>query len=68
MAHIEHNHEHNKYQTSKTETPLWSPLFFVFVDISMQDKVVIYDNEMQRIGWAPEKNCDQLPKSESTSI
>ncbi|KAF3958877.1 hypothetical protein CMV_016253 [Castanea mollissima] len=37
-------------------------------DISMQDKVVIYDNEKQRIGWAPEKNCDQLPKSKSTSI
>lgn len=31
-------------------------------DISMQDKMVIYDNEKQLIGWAP-ANCDRLPKS-----
>ncbi|GLU03866.1 hypothetical protein SLE2022_210390 [Rubroshorea leprosula] len=30
-------------------------------DISMQDRMVIYDNEKQLIGWAP-ANCDQLPK------
>ncbi|KAK9950205.1 hypothetical protein M0R45_005706 [Rubus argutus] len=33
-------------------------------DISMQDKMVIYDNDKQKIGWAP-VNCDQLPKSRS---
>lgn len=30
----------------------------------MQDKMVIYDNDKQMIGWAP-VNCDQLPKSRS---
>ncbi|GLT28154.1 hypothetical protein SLA2020_031060 [Shorea laevis] len=30
-------------------------------DISMQDRMVIYDNEKQLIGWDP-ANCDQLPK------
>ncbi|CAB4309202.1 unnamed protein product [Prunus armeniaca] len=36
-------------------------------DISMQDKMVIYDNEKQMIGWGP-GNCDQLPKSRSFSF
>ncbi|KAJ6289128.1 hypothetical protein OIU76_025013 [Salix suchowensis] len=36
----------------------------VIGDISMQDRVVIYDNEKQLIGWAP-GNCDRLPKSKS---
>ncbi|XP_070669507.1 aspartic proteinase Asp1-like isoform X2 [Malus domestica] len=31
-------------------------------DITMQDKMVIYDNENQRIGWAP-TNCKRLSKS-----
>ncbi|KAK1347226.1 Aspartic proteinase Asp1 [Heracleum sosnowskyi] len=31
-------------------------------DISMQDKMVIYDNEKQQIGWVP-ANCDRLSKS-----
>ncbi|KAK9993662.1 hypothetical protein SO802_023365 [Lithocarpus litseifolius] len=31
-------------------------------DISMQDKMVVYDNEKRQIGWAP-ANCDRLPKS-----
>lgn len=31
-------------------------------DISMQDKMVIYDNEKQAIGWSP-ANCDRPPKS-----
>nr|XP_028949304.1 aspartic proteinase Asp1-like [Malus domestica] len=30
-------------------------------DITMQDKMVIYDNENQRIGWAP-TNCKRLSK------
>lgn len=36
--------------------------FNIIGDISMQDKVVIYDNEKQLIGWAP-ANCDRFPKS-----
>ncbi|KAI5335794.1 hypothetical protein L3X38_025928 [Prunus dulcis] len=36
-------------------------------DISMQDKMVIYDNEKQMIGWGP-GNCDKLPKSRSFSF
>ncbi|KAJ6908216.1 hypothetical protein NC651_018606 [Populus alba x Populus x berolinensis] len=39
----------------------------VIGDISMQDRVVIYDNEKQLIGWAP-GNCDRLPKSRSIII
>ncbi|XP_054788468.1 aspartic proteinase Asp1-like isoform X2 [Prosopis cineraria] len=29
-------------------------------DISLQDKIVIYDNEKQQIGWVS-SNCDRLP-------
>ncbi|XP_062159391.1 aspartic proteinase Asp1-like isoform X1 [Alnus glutinosa] len=29
-------------------------------DISLQDRMVIYDNEKQQIGWTP-ANCDRLP-------
>ncbi|KAL9462562.1 hypothetical protein AB3S75_000543 [Citrus x aurantiifolia] len=36
----------------------------VIGDISMQDRVVIYDNEKQRIGWMP-ANCDRIPKSKA---
>ncbi|KAL3504210.1 hypothetical protein ACH5RR_034051 [Cinchona calisaya] len=32
----------------------------VIGDISLQEKLVIYDNEKQRIGWAP-ANCNRLP-------
>ncbi|KAL9356465.1 hypothetical protein Peur_049718 [Populus x canadensis] len=39
----------------------------VIGDISMQDRVVIYDNEKERIGWAP-GNCNRLPKSKSFII
>lgn len=35
---------------------------FLLADISLQDKMVIYDNEEQQIGWAS-ANCDRLPKS-----
>lgn len=31
-------------------------------DISMQDVMVIYDNEKQQIGWIP-SDCNRLPKS-----
>ncbi|AES87277.1 eukaryotic aspartyl protease family protein [Medicago truncatula] len=31
-------------------------------DISLQDKVVVYDNEKQQIGWAS-ANCKQIPRS-----
>ncbi|KAL6515527.1 hypothetical protein OROHE_018561 [Orobanche hederae] len=34
----------------------------VIGDISLQDKLVIYDNEGHQIGWAP-ANCNRLPKS-----
>ncbi|KAI4388086.1 hypothetical protein MLD38_000451 [Melastoma candidum] len=35
----------------------------VIGDISLQDKVVIYDNEKRQIGWAP-ANCNRLPSSD----
>ncbi|XP_034691206.1 aspartic proteinase Asp1 [Vitis riparia] len=35
--------------------------FNLIGDISMQDKLVVYDNEKNQIGWAP-TNCDRLPK------
>lgn len=34
----------------------------VIGDISMQDLMIIYDNEKQQIGWG-HANCDRLPKS-----
>ncbi|KAH0972773.1 hypothetical protein GBA52_024929 [Prunus armeniaca] len=36
-------------------------------DITLQDKMLIYDNENQRIGWAP-ANCNTLPKSRTIAI
>ncbi|KAK3026270.1 hypothetical protein RJ639_040482 [Escallonia herrerae] len=36
-------------------------------DISMQDKMVIYDNENQQIGWIP-MNCDRPPKFGTMSM
>ncbi|PON73205.1 Aspartic peptidase [Parasponia andersonii] len=36
--------------------------FNIIGDISLQDKMVIYDNEKQQIGWGP-VNCDRPPKS-----
>ncbi|KAK2978062.1 hypothetical protein RJ640_015700 [Escallonia rubra] len=36
-------------------------------DISMQDKMVIYDNGNQQIGWIP-TNCDRPPKFETMSM
>ncbi|KAE9446491.1 hypothetical protein C3L33_21614, partial [Rhododendron williamsianum] len=35
--------------------------FNVLGDISLQDKMVIYDNEKQQIGWVT-ANCDRIPK------
>ncbi|KAK9673193.1 hypothetical protein RND81_12G152200 [Saponaria officinalis] len=35
-------------------------------DISMQDKVVVYDNEKDRIGWAP-AHCDKIPKGKAVT-
>ncbi|XVE60300.1 hypothetical protein DITRI_Ditri05aG0117800 [Diplodiscus trichospermus] len=34
----------------------------VIGDVSMLDKLVVYDHEKQQIGWAS-ANCDKLPKS-----
>ncbi|XP_062094118.1 aspartic proteinase Asp1-like [Humulus lupulus] len=36
-------------------------------DISMQNKLVIYDNEKQTIGWVT-ANCDKMPKTRTVSI
>lgn len=36
-------------------------------DISMQDKIVIYDNEKQAIGWLS-TDCDRIPKSRSGAL
>ncbi|KAK7247612.1 hypothetical protein RIF29_42498 [Crotalaria pallida] len=36
-------------------------------DISMQDKVMIFDNEKQLIGWAP-SDCSRVPRSRYVSI
>ncbi|CAK9153431.1 unnamed protein product [Ilex paraguariensis] len=45
-------------------TQVGLPNFNVVGDISMQDKIVIYDNEKQVIGWTP-ANCDRPPKSDT---
>nr|KAJ0222184.1 hypothetical protein LSAT_V11C200085250 [Lactuca sativa] len=34
--------------------------YLPFADISFQDKIIIYDNEKQQIGWTP-ANCNRLP-------
>ncbi|GAU19554.1 hypothetical protein TSUD_303670 [Trifolium subterraneum] len=36
-------------------------------DISMLDKVMVFDNEKQLIGWAP-ADCNRVPKSRDVSI
>ncbi|XP_038707991.1 aspartic proteinase Asp1-like isoform X2 [Tripterygium wilfordii] len=36
-------------------------------DISMQDRMVIYDNEKQMMGWEP-ADCDSIPKSTSSIL
>ncbi|KAM7517978.1 hypothetical protein LguiB_016940 [Lonicera macranthoides] len=36
-------------------------------DITMQDKMVIYDNEKQAIGWLP-ANCERIPKPKDNGI
>ncbi|KAI9114474.1 hypothetical protein K1719_014702 [Acacia pycnantha] len=36
-------------------------------DISMLDKLMVYDNDKQMIGWSP-ANCDRVPKSRHASI
>ncbi|KVH96869.1 Aspartic peptidase [Cynara cardunculus var. scolymus] len=41
--------------------------FNIIGDISMQDKMVIYDNEKQTIGWLP-ANCDRLPMYDTLNI
>ncbi|KAG7987021.1 hypothetical protein I3843_03G111800 [Carya illinoinensis] len=41
--------------------------FNIIGDISMQGKMVIFDNENQLIGWHPDK-CDPFPKSKAVSI
>ncbi|KAI3732057.1 hypothetical protein L1987_63254 [Smallanthus sonchifolius] len=41
--------------------------FNIIGDISMQDKMVIYDNEKQTIGWTP-ADCDRPPRPDTMSI
>ncbi|PQQ03132.1 aspartic proteinase Asp1 [Prunus yedoensis var. nudiflora] len=36
-------------------------------DITLQDKMLIYDNENRQIEWAP-ANCNKLPKSRTVAI
>ncbi|KAK6277306.1 hypothetical protein POUND7_017629 [Theobroma cacao] len=38
--------------------------FNIIGDISLQDKMVVYDNEKQQIGWVS-ANCDRLPNLDS---
>jgi len=42
-------------------------LFIVYADISMQDKVMVFENEKQLIGWGP-GDCSRVPKSRDVSI
>lgn len=39
----------------------------LLTDISMQDKMVVFNNEKQAIGWAT-ANCDRVPKSRVSSM
>ncbi|KAL2538486.1 Eukaryotic aspartyl protease family protein [Forsythia ovata] len=39
----------------------------VIGDISLQDKLVIYDNEKRQIGWAP-ANCNRLPNMDGDFV
>ncbi|KAM7513874.1 hypothetical protein LguiA_003457 [Lonicera macranthoides] len=41
--------------------------FNIIGDITMQDKMVIYDNEKQAIGWLP-ANCERIPKPKDNGI
>ena len=40
---------------------------YYHADISMLDKVMVFDNDRQLIGWAP-ANCDWIPKFKDVSI
>lgn len=37
-------------------------------DISMQDKMVIYDNEKQMIGWTSSEICDHIPITKTSFV
>jgi len=39
----------------------------VDADISMLNKVMVFDNDKQLIGWTP-ADCDRVPKSRDVSI
>ncbi|XP_022132180.1 aspartic proteinase Asp1-like isoform X2 [Momordica charantia] len=47
------------YMLSSNISTSFSPKFVT--DISLLDKIVVYDNERQQIGWAP-ANCNRPPK------
>jgi len=42
-------------------------LFIVYADISMQDKVMVFENDKNLIGWGPAE-CSRVPKSRDVSI
>ena len=39
----------------------------VYADISMQDKVMVFDNEKLLIGWGP-ADCNRVPRTRDVSI
>lgn len=39
----------------------------VYADISMLDKVMVFDNEKELIGWGP-VDCNGVPKSRDVSL
>lgn len=59
-------HRNIKYKRNLIFLSLFSlivtHLLLLLTDISLQDKIVIYDNEKQQIGWASAK-CDGPSKS-----
>lgn len=40
---------------------------FYLTDISMQDQMIIYDNEKQSIGWMP-ADCDELASLKASQV
>ncbi|XP_039162002.1 uncharacterized protein LOC120290249 [Eucalyptus grandis] len=60
------SHDYSKHYSPGTKAPLcretyWTEIMKVIGDISMQDKMVIYDNERQLLG-CESKDCSRPPK------
>ena len=45
----------------------WAYAWSVSADISMQDVMVVYDNEKEQIGWG-RANCDRFPRTGTHSL